>query len=372
MPLSVLFISKPVAPPFHDGAKCLVRDVARHLERTRAAVLTVPGAPAVEVNGAPPVERVPAYRSSGAFSPSLSENARAAAWVLLRSRADLWHFVFAPNPRTSAAGRWMRRLRRVPVVQTVASPPREFDPSVFFGDVVVAQSRWTRERIHRAFREAGREPPRVEVVPPPVADVERRGAEAMARVCRDLGIVEGAPVFVYPGDLEVSRGAETVAAAVEPIVRALPEAVVVFACRAKTERAPEIERELAARLDARHVRFTREVDLPALLQLARAVLFPVDDLWGKVDLPISLLEAMVLGVPVVALQEGPLCDLEGACLLPALSAEALAEAAIRMATRREERESVVRAQQDAVERTFSARRVAQAYERLYGELGASR
>src|SRR5690606_20382419 len=46
-----------------------------------------------------------------------------------------------------------------------------------------------------------------------------------------------------------------------------------------------------------------------------AILFPVDDLYGKVDLPIVLLEAFRLGTPVVALNHGTLKSLHGALLL---------------------------------------------------------
>ena len=37
-------------------------------------------------------------------------------------------------------GAWLKRIRGVPVVQTIASPPRDFDKpqTLLFGDVVVA------------------------------------------------------------------------------------------------------------------------------------------------------------------------------------------------------------------------------------------
>src|SRR5262245_46317548 len=122
MPRRVLFVSKPIAPPFHDGTKCLVRDVARELTTVQPIVMSTPSAPALAR-----VEQARVYAAPGKFAPSLAANLRAASWLLLRSRADLWHFVFAPNPRTSRAGRLIAGLRRMPVVQTVASPPRSFD-----------------------------------------------------------------------------------------------------------------------------------------------------------------------------------------------------------------------------------------------------
>lgn len=382
--MRVLFVSKPIVPPFHDGTKCLVRDVALHLERSEPVVMSAPGAPALESavdpelyparDGRAPVRMAPVYLGAGRFAPALSDNVRAATFLLARSRADVWHYVFAPNPRTSAVGRGIGRLRRVPVLQTVASAPRSFErlQRLLFGQIVVAQSEWTRRRIVDAYDREGVAPlarPRLEVVPPPVAPLRPRTAAALAAARRRLDVPASAPLFVYPGDLETSSGAADVAAVVDPIVRELPDAVIVFAYREKTPEAPRIARELEARLASPNVRFASELDdVLALIGSASAVLFPVDDLWGKVDLPIVLLESMSLGVPVVAIDHGPLSELDGAVLVPRGDRDALAEAALGMARDAARRGVVVEEQRAAVERRFRASSVAAAYERLYGEL----
>jgi hypothetical protein len=145
----VLFVSKPITPPYHDGTKCLVRDISMNLARYDAVVMSTPAGTGNEPN--PRVRAVPVYGAAGAFTPSLVDNGRAALWLMLASRADLWHFVFAPNARTSAIGRFTSRARRAPVVQTVASPPRVFDPAHLFGDAIVVQSHWTRDRVELAW-----------------------------------------------------------------------------------------------------------------------------------------------------------------------------------------------------------------------------
>src|SRR5215468_4294538 len=92
-PARVLFVSKPIAPPWHDGSKNLVRDVAAHLERAEPTVLSTPGAPSV----GPRVTMEPIYAESGRFAPALSANARVMRRLLRGDPHDIWHFVFAPN-----------------------------------------------------------------------------------------------------------------------------------------------------------------------------------------------------------------------------------------------------------------------------------
>jgi phosphatidylinositol alpha-1,6-mannosyltransferase len=374
----VLFVSKPIAPPFHDGTKCLVRDVALALERVDAVVMSTTGAPPIESavgrRAARAIEEARVYSDAGAFAPSLTANLRAAAWLMTRARADLWHFVFAPNARTSRVGRILARARRVPVVQTVASPPRSFDQPgrLLFGDVVVAQSQWTLERLRAGLlRERPNGPlgQRLEVIPPPLGEISARSPAALAAARAELDIAPGVPVLTYPGDLETSSGAGAVAELVAPLLREVKDLVVVFAYRAKSPRAAEVARALAGRLDPRQVRIKGQVsDVLSLIQTSTAVVFPVDDLWGKVDLPIVLLEAMALGVPVILYDWGPLSELAGALQVAPGDHKAFLDATLAVLRDAGLRDRITAEQRETVARRHDAKLTARAYERLYLEL----
>ncbi|MCU0659575.1 MAG: glycosyltransferase family 4 protein [Polyangiaceae bacterium] len=322
--MRVLFVSKPIVAPFHDGTRCFVRDVARNLPTARATVLSLPG----EAPLGPGIEAEPVYAAPGGFAPALLDNARVLRRLLLGPRHDLWHFVFAPNPRSSHAARLAVLARRVPTLQTVASVPRTFEGSsrLLFGARVVCQSQSTRDRLVAAGAPAGR----IDVILPPLSFPAPIPHEQQRQALAALGLVDApGPLLVYPGDLEFSGGAPAVASAIPEILRRIPEATIVLACRAKTPKAHAIADALRARLAPHGPRvvFAGQVpSLPALLAASSAVLFPVDDLYGKVDLPLSLLEAQALGVPVIALQQGPLCELQGAVPLPRI--DRLAEVTI--------------------------------------------
>lgn len=365
----VQFVSKPIVSPFQDGTKCLVRDLVTHYENVDARVMgTAEGAPELFEHAS--VEAV--YSSDGAYQPALRQNLRAALWLLLKSRVDLWHFVFAPNPRSSQVGRYLKALRRLPVVQTIASPPRSFESprALLFGDQIVAQSEWTRDQF---LAQAPELSDRITVIPPPAPLLAPPSDAARAEVEARLSLAPSAPLFVYPGDLEVSQGAARFLDLAILAHRVFPEATFVFAYRDKTPRAQEHARELQARADAalpenHKVRFAKNVlSIHALVSRATAIVFPVDDLYGKVDLPIVLLEAMVLGVPVVALDHGTLKSLRGALLLP-YEPEAWVEWLRRLHSDPRLRAERCEEGQKAASTTFSPLHVARAYEGIYRKL----
>jgi len=349
-----------------------VRDVAQHLTRVAPIVLSTPGAPPLSAAaGALPVRSVAAYGAPGSFTPAFSANLRAAAWVLLGSRASVWHFVFAPNARTSGAGKWLRRVRGVPVVQTIASPPRSFaEPqALFFGDILVAQSAWTRSEIETSYERSGLRAPRVAVIPPPVPDLVPPSAAEIVGVRGELGLAPEQRYLLYPGDLETSSGAEATAALAERVPSALPGVVTVFAYRRKSARAAEVAARLKARLSPTHTRFLENArNILALLAGAAAVVFPVDDLWGKVDLPIVLLEAMALGVPVIVLDQGPLRDLEGVAKVPSLDAASWLAEASGLLENPARCAALAANQRAALAERHAASVVARSYEDLYLEL----
>ncbi len=369
----VLFVSKPIVPPWHDGSKNLVRDVATHLEQAWPTVLTTAGQGSAL---GPRVRTEALYREAGRFSPSMLANARVLLRLLLGDPQDVWHFVFAPNPASSHAALLAKTLRRRtgfqgPVVQTVASAPRSFEGvgRLVFGDVVIALTEWTRGRLLGA----GLTGVPVRVIPPCVRAPEAPSRDAILalRARHDLG--EG-PVVLYPGDYELSRGAWNVAGALPELARAFPDARFVFACRAKTPGAAGAEAELQRRIAraglSSRVRYLGEVDdMSALLASSTLVAFPVDDLYGKVDLPLVLLEAMALGVPLVVAEGGPLEALSGAALLvPPGHDASLAEAVASLLKDPGARRSASLSGKRMYDARFTPAVIARAHDALYAEL----
>lgn len=294
----ILYVSKPVEPPWNDGSKTMVRDLASSL-RDHSPVVIGSRDSAFALDGAR-VERV--VRGSGGHALSTVDGARVLARLARGGREAAWHFFFQPNPRTSSAARAIARLRRKPVVHTVASAPRAgLDPRhVLFADRTVALSRATETRLLEAgVRGVVRIAPPVRALAVP-SEEERRAARA------SFGLPADAPLVVFPGDLERGGGAERCLDA----LAARPDLVLALAFRRKSAATDEAESALrarAARLGvATRVRWVGETDrILALLGAADVVALPSVDLGAKVDLPIVLIESMWMARPVIVARGAP-------------------------------------------------------------------
>jgi glycosyltransferase involved in cell wall biosynthesis len=363
----VLLISKPLEAPWNDSSKNLVRDLVLGLERFDATGLGRKGGPTrlgrADIDPIHPAGR-------GSFAPAMLEQGRVLARLLTDRGSDLFHYFFAPNPKTSSVARLVSWLRRKPAVQTVCSVPKADVKleRVLFGDCVVVLSEHTEQR----FLAAGIARDRVVRIPPAVPPLEPLDPDARRAARRELGLAADAPLVLYPGDLEFGNGARFVLEA----HAALPkDTALVLACRTKTPRALEIAEELRQRAGvlgtAARVTFLGET--PNILKLvgcADVVALPSDVAYAKMDYPLVLLEAMALARPVVVCEGTPAAELarhEGAIATEA-SAGAVAEALDGLLSDATRRETIGAAARRAALDNYGRNRMARAYEALYAKL----
>ncbi len=370
----ILYVSKPIAPPWNDGSKNLVREVARHLPPRHQALLmgrrNLPGAEAVAPARLLPVH--PPHR--GRFGSSSAERLRTFGALASHPDVHAWHLFFAPSPATARAMALARRLRRRPSLHTVCSAPRpEADPSrLLLADLTVVLS----EHTERRYLRAGVPAERLRRIPVPLTPPATPSPEAVARMRRALSLPSEALLVVYAGDLEIGGGAERTLRAFErlpaPIRR---EAVLVLACRPKSPRAEAIATSLRARFETREalrgrIRWAGELPfVHALLAAADVVALPSDSLFAKVDHPLVLLEAMSLGTPVLVCEGTAAAELApGGALVVQANPEAVAEGLGRLLEDRPDAAARGRLGAEYVRTTHAPNRVAEAYASLYDEL----
>lgn len=367
----VLFVSKPVAPPWNDSSKNLVRDIAGNL--TRHSPVLMGRADQQNPIDRGRIEAVYGPASSEGFAPSLRENLGVLRRLVLGRPVKLWHFFFAPNPKSSTAGRFARALRGVPSVHTVCSVPEEHVAvgKLLFADVTVVLSQSALAR----FTEGGVSDDALRVIPPCVPPLDVPSSPERRRLRKKHGLPESAPIWIYPGDLEFGGGAEIAIEGFAAWNRR--EAVLLMACRRKTPRADEALRRLHAQAEQRgiatQVRWAGETrHIHEFLSLSDFVVMVNPNAYAKMDYPLVALESMSLGRPVLVGQGTPSAELAegGAAIAVETRGEALAEAIELLSANAAACMEVGDKARSLVTSKFSPREVARAYELLYEEIHA--
>ncbi len=232
------------------------------------------------------------------------------------------------------------------LVNTTYEPIRLGDPNVsrlgLFGNRMIDQ--WTARLLSHHFHAVTRTVKasavrRMGLRANLVSVVERgRGmsrlgsvtVERRSSVRKELGLKEGQSVVLTVGRQEYQKGHVHLIAAMEEVVESEPDAVLLIAGR-KGNIADQIERALESS-PVRYAirRLGQRNDVPDLLAACDIFAFPslYEGTGG------AMLEAMALGVPIVASDLETLRDVvrdgESALLVPAGSPDALAAAIIRL------------------------------------------
>lgn len=363
----VLFVSKPLAPPWHDSGKNLARDLATALVEWDVHVMSQAGAPLL----APHVTMEPVYKMAGTYSAGIAQNLAPLLRLMAPDRLPIYHFFFAPNRNSSMAAKAILSVKRRRSVHTLSSAPASFDGirKLLFADRVVALSQDTRRKLEQAGVQ------RVDVIPPcvpltaPVSDERKQRAREL------LHLPAGARIVLFAGDYEFSSAARTCTNALASVL-AIPDAHFVFACRVK--RAPSkdaeasIRGEVTALPQCDRVHFLNEVeDMEALVAAATLQVMPVDSLYAKMDIPLVLLESLREGVPLVVSDYGPLRELlevPVGLAVPPASSEALAEAVKRLLGDEALRREMGEAGRKRVATHYSPAVMAKKYQDIYENL----
>lgn len=364
----ILMISKPIAPPWNDSAKNIVRDQVRWGSRYAYRIMTTRDAPPVAGAAIPE----PIYRTEGKLTGGIRQNARVMLRGLRPGAVRLYHYFFAPNRVTSLAGRAQALVAGVRTVQTICSTPASFEGAarLLFTDRVVALSKDTADRLEGA----GVERRRIRLVRPGIDPIPRAPKPDRDAIRGKYGIPASGPAIFFPGDYEFSSAAATVAAAAPALLGSFPDAVLVFSCRLKTpaarERQDRIARELAPFGD--RIRFVNVApDMPHLIGAADVALLPAETLYAKMDVPLVLLEAMSQEVPLVVADAPPLSELVAlgaAHGTPPGDGAALASATASVLQNPDRAAGLGGAGARAVRELFSAARMAREVEGIYDEL----
>ena len=289
--------------------------------------------------------------------------------------ADIYHFLFVPTLQTSRLFSPIVQLKRKCSIQTVPSIYKSDLSSkqartLFFADKVVAISDWTANKLHSLGLE---NIVRVNVG----VDLEVFKAISSQNALRKkFGLPLVAPLVLFSGELSRLDSTEIMLTIIRRVLNEDAKIHFVFACptRKPTDMIvrQEVQRKIRGWGLSDSVSFVGEVEnFSSLLNACDMLAYPVARMTGKIDTPLTILEAMATEMPVILTDLPPLNEVlkdKVGMATPVGNEEAFVHAIVNLSNDEKLRREMGRAGREVIRTHYNLAAMVQAYEDLYDEL----
>ncbi len=366
--MKILFVTRPIAPPWDEASKNTVFELAKHMKWHEVHLLTVKGFACDEKH----------IVSEGIFSKgslvsgqSFGQKLPLFFRLVQHDDIDIYHFFFRPAPITALAAKIALKFKKKKTVQTVVSVPRAGEQlrKSLFADKVVVGSLFMQNRL----REEGIE---AELIPSGV-NVEQLAKPYDAQSCKKSFGFGNAPVILFAGSSEPSRGIGVVADSIGAVAKCFPQAKFVFACRffgtrSSTENLRRTKLKIEEQGFAENAVFFGGVpNMKQLIQAADVVIFPPDTMIFKSDYPLVIIEAMAMGKPVIISNVPPLNELfdkNSSMMVKKNSPSELSNAIVSLLSNKKRLFAMGKNASALAQKRFSIKYTSVRYEKLYAQL----
>lgn len=299
-PKKILLATRPLTPPWDEASKNFAYFLAKSLTEHHVSILTTP----VWLSDLPAnVTQIPCYTKR---ELDFSEKLRLLSTLRkLRNKFDITHYLFTPTRKNTSLINFFSRPTHGKTLQTIATlredlyGPKQWK-QLLFADHIIVYSDYSKARLeHVGFHNVRRIYPGIDLslYQPCTKDQE---ALTLLKLSSDDFVV------MYPGEYTRLGATDMLATWLIDYFHKHPDSNMkfLFACRVKhtddrqKKQAIMKQFEKAGVID--HIRFTDTyIDMPKLYNLADIVVFPVNDMRGKFDVPLVIIEAYACGKPVI-------------------------------------------------------------------------
>lgn len=307
----LLMTSIPLTPPWDQGDKNLAFGLAQTMRAARFLILTRKG-------GEQPQERhltpIPVFSrgNTGLLNKALVIfNLYANRQKIQnRGKVDLIHLLYRPYRLSAWALKALSRAYDAPVIQTIPATRdgRYLGRDLFITDKVVTLSEYGRKKI----LDLGI--PNVITIPPGICidHWQRVGGETNGY--KKMLSMEGRPVVFFPGHFGEGMGADVMLQALPRIAAQIPDVLIVFACRIRSQadliKERDAQRRLSADKLADNVRFYNTIgDIHPFIGASDLAALPLETMREKIDLPTTLIEFMAAGKAIVLSDLAPMNEI---------------------------------------------------------------
>ncbi len=368
----VLLATRPIALPWDEASKNFAYFLAKSVRGAKLTVLTT----AEKLAGLPDtVTQDPIFTS-----PAFSFGAKLKLIRYFfdhRGDFDVTHYLFTPARRNAFILKNFIHPTKGKTIQTVATLRSDLYSkselkSLLFADRIVVYTDRSKHRLESIG----------------VTNVERIypgiDLDLYKPMAKDAALLEEFRfskddfIVMYNGEYVRLGATDLLVESLMHHFNTYPDSNLrfIFGCRLKTDADRRKKREVVKALDQADllpkVAFTDTVyDMPALYNLADAIVFPVTNMKGKFDVPLAIIEPYACGKPVILSDLPEFGEFSGPDI--SLTVKRGSNEDFLKALHTLERDPELRARlgksaRAFVEKNFDLRKTAEEYGRLYASL----
>jgi glycosyltransferase involved in cell wall biosynthesis len=363
---SVLMITIPIFPPWDNASKNRAYNIALNVRKHKIHLLTKKGDLLPWKTDNIVFEDV--YRTKYVFLQKLFLGLR-----LLRKdpHIKVYHFFFQPAFISSLFFKYLLKIKRKRSIQTILNVFGEGDDfrKYLFADVILVSSEYMRAKLlNEGFKNVRKIDPGV--------DCERFSHRALSTDLRERLEIGYAPAVLFSGEYLAIRGIDHLLEAVRLVLRRLESVKFIFACRIFNKE--DLIREQETKKKAKRMGVSDGIiflqtcdEMPELIGLTDIIIFPTIEMYDKMDIPMTLLEALAMARPIIISDIPPLNEIMksevGIELVPG-DHVGLADAIIELLTDDEKRKEMGERGRKMVLEHFNIKEIAKEYDELYREV----
>ncbi len=369
----ILLATRPLVPPWDEASKNFAYFLARSVSEHHVSILTTPTwLPDLPAN----ITQIPCYTKN---ELDFSEKLRLLASLRsLRGKFDITHYLFTPTRKNTSLINFFSRPTHGKTIQTIATLREDlYGPKqwrqLLFADHIVVYSEYSKKLLQNiGLKNVSRIYPGVDLSLYQPADKDAKTLEYFDLTHNDF-------IVTYNGEYARLGATDMLASWLIEYYTAHPDSNMkfVFACRIKKHEDDRLKKiEITERFQSagilHHIRFTDTyADMPKLYNMADIIVFPVNDMRGKFDVPLVIIEAYACGKAVV-LSDLPLfqefANSDICATIPRGDMPALSRIITHLQTNPEERTRLGQGARAFVEKHFDLQNTVKEYERVYDSL----
>ncbi|PID52153.1 MAG: hypothetical protein CR972_03360 [Candidatus Moraniibacteriota bacterium] len=296
----ILFITRPLSPPWDEASKNFAFDLAKNVTDHDITILVDK-----KISNTP--EHITQKKIYTQNHFSLSQKLRLVNYLRKNSDDfDVIHLLFTPTKINSFVIKMLLKNKKVKVVQTIATVRDDLYSTkdlkhMFFGDVLVMYSQWGQKKLRNlGFTNVYHIYPGIDLskyIP------EEKNSALMEK----WKISSKKKIVTYSGEYVRLGATDMIVDAFIDLWQDKKNYDILYLCNCRVKndldasKKKEVQKKFALAGHANKVVFTDTVyDMNAIYNLSDIIIFPVENMRGKFDVPLAMIEPYACKKPVIA------------------------------------------------------------------------